>query len=305
MNMPGDLLSEPAAEYRPDPASSRAAAVESLVNRDQSFRIPPTEDNFRPIDMWSLAAQNAPTARAPQVGSETEAGDVWKQIRNLLKPKADKDPVAEALARADAAMAGLPPLGDYYNSAANPSTRARPRAMTPMEGPDDGSTNPNALDAAGAPAGYFRGLRGAESSNDDGAVNKSGAKPTYATGRYQFLPTTWAAVMKEAPHLGLTPEGIKNGQQQETAVRHYTDKSLNLLHRQLNRTPTSGELYALHLLGHAGGMNLIQNASEPVGATVSRAAISANPWLKAYVNRPGTALISRLQNMIEPPQRTD
>ncbi len=66
----------------------------------------------------------------------------------------------------------------------------------------------------------------------------------------------------------------------------------------LKRQPTMGELYALHFLGHGGGMNLLQNLDRPVEDVVSPAAINANPWLKQYVGLPARKLLGRLEKMM-------
>lgn len=220
---------------------------------------------------------------------------------HLGGPNSDDDLMSSIRARIAALSATDP---NYNPSTANNNPISalpyQPRYMTPMEGPDIGAINPNVDGTAGAPAGYFSHLRGTESTSRPGAVNPV----TGAAGLYQFLPSTWSSMRKEAPQLGLTDEGIKNptseeGQRQQDAAAHYyTAKSMGLLSGALGRSPTAGELYALHLLGHAGGMNVIQNPDKPVASTVSAAAIQANPWLKPLATKPGYALLDRLDAMM-------
>ncbi len=168
-------------------------------------------------------------------------------------------------------------------------------AMSPTEGPDTGDVNPN----AGAPRGYFTRLQGPESGGDAGIRNPV----TGAGGLYQFLPSTWQGIMREAPHLGLTETGFydkspEGRAQQERAIRHYTDQSLRALANAGRTQPTMGELYALHFLGQQGGMTLLQGLDRPVAETVSPAAVKSNPWLKSYLDKPGRALLRRFDEMM-------
>jgi hypothetical protein len=60
----------------------------------------------------------------------------------------------------------------------------------------------------------------------------------------------------------------------------------------VGRAPTGGELYAAHLLGHAGGPHLVANRDAPLTATISKAAMDANPWL--YKFQTGNDLLAYL-----------
>lgn len=135
---------------------------------------------------------------------------------------------------------------------------------------------------------YMRKNRSFESGGDKYAVNQASG----ATGLYQFLPSTWTSIMKEAPDLGLTVNGMHDEVQQNAAMKFYTDKSRNLLKPLLGRDPTGGELYALHLLGHTGGSHLIGNLARPLTEIVDKRAMDANPWLYQY--RTGEDLINAL-----------
>lgn len=126
--------------------------------------------------------------------------------------------------------------------------------------------------------GYFAKTRGAESGGNDAAVNGVSG----ATGRYQFMPSTWGTLAKEAPHLGLTPEGIKDPAQQERAMQYYTGKSANVLKQVLGRAPTGGELYALHMFGQNGGASLVANQDAPLQALFPKIVFDQNPFLKNY-----------------------
>jgi hypothetical protein len=81
----------------------------------------------------------------------------------------------------------------------------------------------------------------------------------------------------------LTPEGIWTRGQQIKAMRHYTQKSANILEPMLGRKPTGGELYLLHLLGYGGGPQVLRNLDAPITSTISPAAYQSNiTLLKPY-----------------------
>lgn len=230
---------------------------------------------------------------------EEMAANEERQMTALTQPRrGPSDEVAEALSRSDAVLRSLRSdpemfMADRYTDPRALQATYRAPAMTPTEGPDTGESNPNML-AANAPQGYFARLRKPESSNNPYATNPI----TKAAGLYQFLPSTWSDIRKKAPWLGLTADGIYDTRQQETAVQYYTDRSLNLLTKSLGRRPTMGELYALHHFGHAGGLHLVENLDKPVAATISPAAIAANPWIKPFARKPGRELLKQLEVMM-------
>lgn len=159
-----------------------------------------------------------------------------------------------------------------------------------MKGAQTPPFNPSASPKA-APAdldSYFAKNRAFESGGDRYAVNQGSG----AAGLYQFLPSTWTSIMNEAPHLGLTPNGMHDEEQQNAAMRYYTAKSAATLRPILGRAPTGGELYALHLLGHSGGAHLVQNPNRPLTEVISKAAMDGNPWLYNY--QTGQDLINQL-----------
>lgn len=199
--------------------------------------------------------------------------------------------------RLDHILSRMPPLPReaFSEDYAQP---ARRQAMTPMTGPDTGDENPNADYAL--PGGYFSRLKRPESGGDASIRNPV----TGAGGMYQFLPSTWASIRKSAPQLALSPEGYydpspEGRAQQDRAVQYYTQESMRRLVSELGRQPTAGELYALHFLGHEGGMQLLRGLDRPVSETVSAAAIRSNPWLRGYADKPGRALMRRLTAMME------
>lgn len=126
--------------------------------------------------------------------------------------------------------------------------------------------------------GYFGKTRGAESGGNDSAVNAVSG----AAGRYQFLPSTWEGLAKEAPELGLTAEGIKDPAQQERAMHYFTEKNRRQLSQVLGRNPTGGELYSAHMFGGAGGSHLVANQDAPLESLFPKVVFDQNPFLKSY-----------------------
>lgn len=142
--------------------------------------------------------------------------------------------------------------------------------------------------ASFGPDDYLKAVSKFESVNDPGAVNERSG----AAGRFQFMPGTWRTLMSEAPHLGLTPEGITNDDQQYKAMKYYTGKSAALMRPLLGRDPTGGELYLAHLLGHSGGPAVLKNLDAPITSTIDPAAYRANPFLANY--KTGNDLVAGL-----------
>jgi hypothetical protein len=131
---------------------------------------------------------------------------------------------------------------------------------------------------AGIPAGYFDRLRGQESGTDDSAVNKASG----ASGRYQFLPSTVASLIKQVPGLRdkINENWKTDPNQQDELLRAYTQISLDTLKPILkDRMPTMGELYALHFFGHSGGANALRNADTKLGSLFPDIVFEQNPTL--------------------------
>ncbi|MGE7367910.1 hypothetical protein ACQKKX_02415 [Neorhizobium sp. NPDC001467] len=133
--------------------------------------------------------------------------------------------------------------------------------------------------AASSPAGggdYFSAIRAAESGGNDSAKNPNSS----ATGRYQFIDSTWAGLMKSNPELGLTADGRKDPAQQEKAIRAFTAQNAqSLASAGLEATP--GNLYAAHFLGAGGARNVLRgNPGSAVSAYVDPGVIRANPFLQ-------------------------
>lgn len=163
--------------------------------------------------------------------------------------------------------------GRAAGSGPGPGPGPTARRHTPLTAPDTGE-----VDVTDVPQGYFASNRRFESGNNPRARNPI----TGASGSFQFLPSTWASLIKEAPDLGLTEDGIFDDKQQDAAMRYYTSKSVQRLKPMLNRAPTGGELYTLHLLGHNGGEHVVRNQGAKLASLLPEAVFKANPWLRNY-----------------------
>lgn len=267
----------PAAPFAPGAGGRR---------RNQPPPLPP------PAEMPPMPDQKAP---ADNLKEGLQSVDDW------LHPKGKDTAVADAIARADARLRGLPQLPD---TAANDqgkwlspaSSKMYGRAMTPLEGPDTGEINPNA-DAAGE--GYYARLRKPEGTEK----NYDARNPTTdAAGPYQFMKGTWQSYMNSRPELGLTMEGYykpsEHKDQHEAAIHAYTGDSMKRLVPHLGRLPTPGELYALHLLGHEGGMKLLKNLGSKTSEVIPQAVFGSNPWMHEFEDRNGYRLVGQFEKMM-------
>lgn len=123
---------------------------------------------------------------------------------------------------------------------------------------------------------YLAAIRTAESGGNDRAKNPKSS----ASGRYQFIDSTWRMMMKKHPELGLTADGRFDPEQQERAIRAFTaDNAKSLMSAGIE--PTNANLYAAHFLG-AGGAKTVLRA--PDGTSLSSllgpGVMRANPFLK-------------------------
>lgn len=233
-----------------------------------------------------------PVSRPPQMEPpKIPAPEDWS---GFTQPRqgGSRSEVEQAVARADEVLKRLRQYEvPFPREPAPANVPMRRNAMTPTAGPDTGEENPN---DNSTPAGYFRALRGSESTNNPGATNPI----TKAAGLYQIQPSTFAWLAKENPNAGLDPAKIYDPDQQERAVRLYTDKSMRQLVPALGRMPTSGELYALHFFGHTGGMQFLGGLDRPAKDVIRPADFAANPWLYKYADKPASLLLNQLNKMM-------
>lgn len=133
---------------------------------------------------------------------------------------------------------------------------------------------------AAAPSGpigddYFASIRSAESGGNDSAKNPGSS----ATGRYQFTKGTWDGLMTSHPELGLTSDGRLDPNQQERAIRQFTQDNASVLSRA-GIPINPGNLYAAHFLGAGGASSVLgQGDDASVASIVGPDVVAANPFL--------------------------
>ena len=260
----------------PPPAVMRAIARGSSGSMGQPSPagsiIPTALQGFTPSQGVRHQIAPIPQLATPNFGnSAPQWGDYLKQGVNTIRDF-QKSSEQEGFAKWQKEIA--------EQLAALKAQRAQPPAQASANGQQ--APEPGSLDD------YLRRNRQFESGNDPNATNPGSG----ATGLYQFLPSTWRGIMQEAPHLGLTEQGMKDEKQQDAAMRYYTNKSVGLLTDMLGRKPTGGELYLMHLLGHSGGANVLKAADRGIAETINAGAINGNPWLRKF--KTGRDLVSAL-----------
>lgn len=217
------------------------------------------------IESYSNDAALAGAAKAwkGDAGNGSQLDDILKRVEGMRPGALDTSGVAR---------------NGYFQGMGGSGAPMRGPAMSPMSGPDTGDYNSNAS-VAGVPEGYFRSLYGVESGNNPNAVNTAGG--TNASGLGQLLPGTYAQIVKEAPHLGLAPDGILDPGMNRQATEYYTAKSVGIL-KSMGLPVTAENLYAIHHFGHSGGPKLIANQSAPLKSIFGPEIFRANPYMNQY-----------------------
>jgi hypothetical protein len=138
---------------------------------------------------------------------------------------------------------------------------------------------------------YLPSIRAAESGGNDSAKNPTST----ATGRYQFLTSTWNGLVDKYPNSGLTKDGRLNGNQQEIAIRLFTAENGRSL-RNAGINLNNGTLYAAHFLGASDAVKVLSApGNTPIESLVAPKVIQANGFLRgmdankfrAWANRKG------------------
>lgn len=147
----------------------------------------------------------------------------------------------------------------------NPTTTPNAVTSTPMYTPEG-----DPLEA------YYRAIRSAESGGNDSAKNPNSS----ATGRYQWTKGTWAGLMDSHPELKLTSDGRINPDQNERAIRAFTQDNADIL-KAAGIPINNGNLYAAHFLGAGGAKTVLKGAPDAlVSSLVGEGVVDANPFLK-------------------------
>lgn len=127
--------------------------------------------------------------------------------------------------------------------------------------------DPTAVAEALDPEGnYFRRLRVAESGGVASAKNPNSS----ARGLYQFIDSTWKNLVEspEGKSAGLTMDGRGNAEQEDRAIRIFTKQNDAKL-KSAGFDVNSGNRYAMHFLGEAGGIKFLREARENPGASAA------------------------------------
>lgn len=241
----------------------------------------------------------------PPFGSNIKGGNlsfadvlqpVWDGNNLTFQPKPEYAKIPAVIGAAKAANSGrgalAPAINNFIRAKANMSGSAdynkayqdiEQRLFNPQEevksdqktlqdfqnGDIAAQTSPTGME------GYLNSVRKAESNNNDNNVNPVSG----ATGRYQFLPSTWRGLVNAHPNSGLTMSGISDPAQQEVAMRLFTQENSSYLTRH-DIPITPGNLYAAHLLGPGGAVPVLSaKDSDALSDHVRPAVIAENPVL--------------------------
>ena len=178
--------------------------------------------------------------------------------------------------RQEAAAGGYGWLNSLQPGAAGAgSAAAPPPNATPSSAPmGQGGIGSDHVAGRG-PDNYLGRLGQIESGNRDGISNKASG----ATGRYQFIGSTWDRLSKQYPELGLTPDGRTDPAQQQRAIQAFTNDNASALGRS-GFQATPGNLYLAHFAGANGAAAALKaDPNTPVEQVIGGAAVRANPFL--------------------------
>jgi hypothetical protein len=149
----------------------------------------------------------------------------------------------------------------------------QPAEPTSLEGFDAGVADETGL---GNLDSYLASIRSAESGGNDNADNPLSS----AYGRYQFTLGTWVDLVDKYPESGLTTAGRSDPQQQEIAIRLFTNDNSKALSRK-GIAVNKGNLYAAHFLGATDATDVLRAPDDAlVSQYVKPIVIQSNPFLR-------------------------
>lgn len=218
-----------------------------------------------------------------QGGAPIDAGPtpVVDRVNQMLDGGNAEEAGGETFTIGDFNPDTLEPVAEYTSQASGLSGVLPP--IPPSNLNDDG------IDFAS----YLPSIRAAESGGDDNARNPTST----ATGRYQFLTSTWNGLVQKYPNAGLTADGRTNPQQQEIAIRLFTAENARYL-KNNNIPINNATLYGAHFLGAGDAVKVLAApATDLVSAHVPSSVINANSflrgktvaWFNDWINRKGNA----------------
>ena len=211
----------------------------------------------------NAAATNAIVAGVTQIPVEAEAAD-WR--RRLGLPDTTFANIAAATVGGGVLGGGFKAAGEALGALVRrppPSVRDMPWYPVAEQ----------AAREAGVPFNYIVQTAMAES----GGRNISAATSS-ASGPWQFIRGTWAALGEKYPGLGLTAENRLDPVVQARAIASFTADNQAVLRRELGRNPEALELYGAHVFGPSRGSRLAEAGDNTMLIdVVGRDAIEANP----------------------------
>lgn len=140
---------------------------------------------------------------------------------------------------------------------------------------------------------YYSKLRLQESGGNDNAQASSSS----ASGRYQFIDGTWAGLVNspEGQQLGLTMAGKNNPEQQEKAIKLFTQQNASALEKA-GIEPNEKNTYLAHFMGAGGAVSFIKKMQENSSAPADSAspdAAGANPTIFYKKDSEGNRTVPR------------
>lgn len=261
------------------PAGDPTIGLNSLMQNLRRNRPPPVQAPPAP-------AVEMPIAQAPATTQPSEFDRLLNQAVGLFK----SDPEDDRLAKIEQLKKDYETLG-IKQAEIVAAAKAAPGAGVPAEVEASYKGEPGA--SYMPPEGtldeerYLKQTATDESSNNPLMPNQQGSG---AHGLFQFMPGTWADVIKKNPDLGLTIENLYEKDPEKArdyhtrAMRAFTKGNIDQFTKTFNRKPTGGELYLMHMLGAGGGQRLVQGASKPLNEIVDAGALAGNPGLAKFKN---------------------
>lgn len=225
---------------------------------------------------FNLVPQGFAPPPAPSRGFLDALGDFAGKWRDNRTENQGLSALAEQFAQA---QTGAAPSSAAFQAGAPMTGQPagfQPAAPRPPTGPSARVASAfDALPAAPAGAEYFAATKASESGGNLTAKNPNSS----ATGLYQFTKGTWDDLATRRPELALTPDGRLDAEQQERAMRAFTEENSQTL-RGAGIEPDNGALYGAHFLG-AGDATKVWKApaDAPVSGLVDPRAVEANPFL--------------------------
>lgn len=234
----------------PETVAQRRRTADALAARIFGRAPQNVGEGLNALGQAWIAASMRDEANDAQKAGQASAADAWKQF---LMGGGDAPGTPTALP-----LAGATPF----------APASTPTAPTVPAVPFAGATG-------GAPQSYFDAVKMAESSGNPNARSSSSS----ATGLYQFTTPTWNDLMRNRPDLGLTPDGRLDPQQQERAMRAFTDQNAGILTGAgIEASPAN--LYAAHFLGAGGARSVLgQPDNTPMAIAAGPEVVKANPFL--------------------------